>query len=68
MLLFCYRRQPTTLAGRAARAAERRAAPDGAPRTAGLRFTRARPEAVTLLNQMAAEFAALARPARRRCG
>ena len=61
-LRFCYRRQPATLAARAARAAGRRLRPDATPRTAGLRFTRARPEAVTLLNQVAAEFAAAAGP------
>ena len=61
-LRFCYRRQPVTLAARAARAADRRLRPGATPRTAGLRFTRARPEAVTLLNQVAAEFAAAAGP------
>jgi len=60
MLLFRYRRQPTTLLGRAARSAERRAAPDRAPQTAVLRFACARPELIVLLNQIAADFAALA--------
>jgi Family of unknown function (DUF5715) len=59
---FSYRRQAGTLAARAARAAQRRLRPDAVPRTAGLRFTRARPEIVTLLNQVAAEFATAARP------
>jgi hypothetical protein len=59
---FRYRRQPVTLAGRAARAAQRRLRPGAAPCTAGLRFPRARPEVVTLLNQVGAEFAAVAPP------
>lgn len=57
---FRYRRQATTLPRRAYRALERRVAPDRTPKTAGLRFTRARPEAVALLDQMSAEFARLA--------
>ena len=61
-LRFCYRRQPATLAARVARAADRRLRPDATPQTAGLRFTRARPEVVTLLNQVAAEFAGAAGP------
>jgi hypothetical protein len=59
-LLFRYRLQSSTLLGRAVRSAERRAAPERAPRTAGLLFPRARAELVVLLNQIAAEFAALA--------
>ena len=52
-LAFQYRRQPLALAARAARAAERRLRPGRTPRTAGLRFARARPEAVAaLLNQL----------------
>ncbi len=60
MLLFSYRRQTSTLLGRAVRSAERMAVPGRAPRTAGLRFACARPELVVLLNQIAAEFARLA--------
>jgi hypothetical protein len=47
---------------RAARAAERKAAPGRAPQTAGLRFAFARPELIVLLNQIAADFADLAPP------
>lgn len=57
MLLFRYRRQASSLFGRAARSAERLAAPDHTPRTAGLRFACARAELIVLLNQIAAEFA-----------
>lgn len=60
MLLFRYRRQTSTFFGRAVRSAERLAVPGHAPRTAGLRFARARPELVVLLNQIAAEFGRLA--------
>jgi Family of unknown function (DUF5715) len=60
LLLFRYRRQPASLIARAARSAERRAAPDRAPRTAGLRFACARGELIVLLNQIAADFAAMA--------
>jgi Family of unknown function (DUF5715) len=59
-LLFRYRRQASTLVARAARSAERRAAPGHAPRTAGLRFACARAPLVVLLNQIAADFAGLA--------
>jgi hypothetical protein len=59
---FRYRRQAQTKAARVVRAAERRAWPDRVPRTAGLRFSRARPEAVALLNQVAAIFAASCPP------
>jgi hypothetical protein len=62
MLLFRYRLQTTTLMGRAIRAAERRAAPDRAPHTAGLRFPCARAELIVLLNQLADEFARAAPP------
>ena len=58
-LLFGYRRQASTLIGRAARSAERRAVPGRAPRTAGLRFACARAELIVVLNQLAADFAAL---------
>ena len=57
-LLFSYRLQASTLFGRAVRSAERRAAPDRSPRTAGLRFPSARSELVVTLNQIADEFAA----------
>jgi hypothetical protein len=59
-LHFRYRRQAWTLPLRAVRAADRRLRPERTPRTAGLRFARARREAVTLLNQLAADFAAAA--------
>ena len=49
-------------AARVARAAARRLRPDRAPRTAGLRFARTRPEAVLLLNHLAAGLAAEAGP------
>ncbi len=61
-LLFSYRLQPSTLLGRAARSAERRAVAGRAPRTAGLRFPCARAELVVLLNQMADEFASRTPP------
>jgi hypothetical protein len=61
-LLFSYRLQYTTLAGRAVRSAERRAVPGRKPRTAGLRFPCARAELVVLLNQIAAEFASRTPP------
>jgi hypothetical protein len=57
-LLFQYRRQARGLPARAVRAAARRLRPDRMPRTAGLRFARTRPEAVLLLNQLAADLAA----------
>jgi hypothetical protein len=60
MLLFNYRLQPLTLLGRAARSAERRAAPDRVPQTAGLRFPCGRAELIVVLNQIAADFAAAA--------
>ena len=59
-LQFRYRRQARTLPARAVRAADRRLRPDRTPRTAGLRFARARREALALLNQLAADFAAAA--------
>ncbi len=59
---FRYRRQPTSLLGRAARTAERAAAPGRAPVTVGLRFACARAELIVLLNQIAADFARLAPP------
>lgn len=60
MLLFRYRLQTTSLLGRAARCAERRAAPERTPRTAGLRFPCARSELIVVLNQIAQEFGAVA--------
>jgi len=62
LLGFQYRRQATTVLTRAARAAERRVWPWGAPRTAGLLFDRARPEVVALLNQLSAQFAEVSPP------
>ena len=62
MLLFHYRRQASTLVTRAARAAERKAAPDRLPQTAGLRFAFARPELIVELNQIAYEFKEFAPP------
>jgi hypothetical protein len=59
-LHFRYRRQARALPLRAVRAADRRLRPERTPRTAGLRFARARRESVTLLNQLAADFAAAA--------
>jgi hypothetical protein len=60
LLLFRYRHQAGSFAGRAARAVERRALPGRRPMTAGLWLARARPPAVALLNQIAAQFAAAA--------
>ncbi len=57
LLRFRYRHQPATLAGRVARSVERRTMPGRAPLTAGMWLARARPAAVALLNQVAAEFA-----------
>jgi hypothetical protein len=62
LLLFRYRRQASSLLGRAARSAERRAVPLRVPHTAGLRFACARAELIVLLNQLAADFARLAPP------
>ena len=62
LLLFRYRHQAGSLAGRAARSVERRALPGRRPMTAGLWLARARPQAVALLNQIAAQFAELAPP------
>jgi hypothetical protein len=59
---FRYRRQPTSLLARAARTAERTAAPGRAPVTVGLRFACARAELIVLLNRIAADFARLAPP------
>ena len=59
-LSFRYHRQPTGLVGRGRDWAGRRLAPGRRPRTSGLRFARARPEGVALLNRIAAEFRAAA--------
>jgi hypothetical protein len=59
-LAFRYRMQPRNLPGRLARAAVRRTLPGRRPHTAGLRFSRARPQLVTVLNRVAAELAAQA--------
>jgi hypothetical protein len=56
-LRFRYRRQAQSVVVRAARALDRRLFPDRIPRTAGLRFTRTRPECVALANQLSVEFA-----------
>jgi Family of unknown function (DUF5715) len=56
-LRFGYRVQASTVRLRVVRAALRRARPDRAPHTIGLRLTLARPETVALLNQCADEFA-----------
>jgi hypothetical protein len=60
LLRFRYRRQPGSLAARAARSLERRARPGRAPVTAGMWLARSRPAAVALLNQLAAQFAEVA--------
>lgn len=59
---FKYRHQAATLLSRAARSAQRRAMPGRAPRTAGLRLARTRPQAVAWLNQLADDFARNAPP------
>ncbi|MEH0845348.1 DUF5715 family protein [Micromonospora sp. CPCC 205711] len=53
---FRYREQPATVVGRGLRAMHRRLRPDASPRTAGLKFRRARREVVALLNDLAREF------------
>ncbi|SDY99267.1 hypothetical protein SAMN05444365_104472 [Micromonospora pattaloongensis] len=62
LLRFRYRRQAQTLLTRVTRAAERRVWTARAPRTAGLLFTRARPEAVALLNRLSRDFARICPP------
>jgi hypothetical protein len=62
LLRFRYQEQPATLLGRGLRAARRRLLPDTRPRTAGLRFRRARREVVGLLNDVGREFARVAPP------
>ncbi|WP_229403397.1 DUF5715 family protein [Micromonospora okii] len=62
LLRFRYQEQPATVLGRGVRAVRRRLLPDARPRTAGLRFRRARREVVGLLNDVGREFARLAPP------
>ncbi len=62
VLQFQYRVQPAGLPGRARDWAQRQALPDLRPRTAGLRFTLARPAVVAVLNQVAGELAAVLPP------
>ncbi|MBQ1074306.1 hypothetical protein KBX06_14205 [Micromonospora sp. C31] len=62
LLRFRYTEQPRTLLGRGLRAARRRLRPAATPRTAGLRFRRARREVVALLNDVARQFAASTPP------
>jgi hypothetical protein len=59
-LRFQYRMQPTSLPTRLVRAAQRRIWPGRSPHTAGLRFSRARPQLVIVLGQVADRFAARA--------
>jgi hypothetical protein len=61
-LAFRYRVGTNTWPGRARNYAVRRWAPDHEPRSAGLSYPFARPAVVALLNEVAAEFAAAARP------
>ncbi|MEW2378967.1 DUF5715 family protein [Micromonospora sp. NPDC047812] len=63
LLRFRYTEQPRTLLRRGMRAVRRRLRPDATPRTAGLRFRRARREMVALLNDVARQFAASTPPA-----
>ena len=62
MLTFTYRHHATNVISRAARAAERVAAPTRAPVAAGLRLACARAELIVLLNRIGADFARLAPP------
>jgi hypothetical protein len=62
LLGFRYRRQPRGLPGRARDWGMRRTWPGRQPHTAGLLFTRARPESVVLLNQLARDFSTKAPP------
>jgi hypothetical protein len=61
-LAFRYRIGSTALPGRARNYAVRRWAPDHEPRSSGLSYPLARPAMVALLNEVAGEFAAAARP------
>jgi len=60
LLGFRYRSQPRGLPGRARDWGVRRTWPGRRPHTSGLLFTRARPEFVVLLNQLARDFSAKA--------
>jgi hypothetical protein len=62
MLQFQYRAQPDGLPGRARDWARRQARPGVRPHTAGLRFTRSRPEVIAVVNQIAGELAAALPP------
>jgi hypothetical protein len=62
MLQFQYRAQSSGLPGRARDWARRQALPKMRPHTAGLRFTRSRPEVIAVVNQIARELAALLPP------
>ncbi|MFC8849121.1 MULTISPECIES: DUF5715 family protein [unclassified Micromonospora] len=62
LLRFRYQEQPATIVGRGARAVRRRLLPDARPRTAGLKFRRARREVIGLLNDIGREFARSAPP------
>lgn len=55
-LRFRYRTQPTSFVGRVTRAVERRLLPKSSPPSAGLRYPRAAPESIALLNQIADEY------------
>jgi hypothetical protein len=61
-LQFQYRTQSAGLPGRARDWAQRQALPKMRPHTAGLRFTRSRPEVVAVVNQIAYELAAALPP------
>ncbi|WP_088974749.1 DUF5715 family protein [Micromonospora coxensis] len=56
LLAFRYQEQPATILGRGVRAVRRRLRPDATPRTAGVKFRRARREVIALLNDLAREF------------
>lgn len=62
LLEFQYKAQPAGLPGRALDWAQRKALPAIRPLTAGLRFTRARPAVVAVVNQIARELAAVLPP------
>jgi hypothetical protein len=62
MLQFQYRAQPAGWPGRARDWARRQARPQMRPQTAGLRFTRSRPEVIAIVNQIAGELAAALPP------
>jgi hypothetical protein len=62
LLDFRYRRQPRGLPGRARDWGMRRTWPGRQPHTSGLLFTRARPESVVFLNELARDFSSKAPP------